>query len=174
MAAKADPGHDSPVRLSLSGIFPRLAHVTLRRPWAVIGAWLFLVAVPPVAFQPVTKMAGDRGEEVLPSDAAVTAATRQMTKAFREPGVENVALVVLTDEHGMTAADEDVLLLDTFVVRTITVPAMAVPIGKANWWPSGWRPKRRPSSKPISTPAAVSEGAPWLWMPRGSKWLRQS
>jgi RND superfamily putative drug exporter len=27
-------------------------------------------------------------------------------------------------------------LLDTFVVRTITVPAMAVLVGNANWWPS--------------------------------------
>jgi RND superfamily putative drug exporter len=27
-------------------------------------------------------------------------------------------------------------MLDTFVVRTITVPAMAVIVGKANWWPS--------------------------------------
>ncbi|MDT4997896.1 MAG: putative drug exporter of the superfamily, partial [Mycobacterium sp.] len=29
------------------------------------------------------------------------------------------------------------LLLDTFVVRTITVPAMAVIVGNANWWPAG-------------------------------------
>lgn len=28
------------------------------------------------------------------------------------------------------------LLLDTFLVRTITVPAMAVLAGRANWWPS--------------------------------------
>jgi hypothetical protein len=28
------------------------------------------------------------------------------------------------------------LLLDTFVVRTVTVPALAVLAGKANWWPS--------------------------------------
>ncbi|MBV8182777.1 MAG: RND family transporter [Mycobacterium sp.] len=28
------------------------------------------------------------------------------------------------------------LLIDTFVVRTITVPALAAMIGKANWWPS--------------------------------------
>jgi RND superfamily putative drug exporter len=28
------------------------------------------------------------------------------------------------------------LLIDTFVVRTITVPAMAAMVGKANWWPS--------------------------------------
>ena len=28
------------------------------------------------------------------------------------------------------------ILLDTFVVRTITVPAMATLVGRANWWPS--------------------------------------
>ncbi len=28
------------------------------------------------------------------------------------------------------------LLIDTFVVRTVTVPAMAALVGKANWWPS--------------------------------------
>jgi RND superfamily putative drug exporter len=28
------------------------------------------------------------------------------------------------------------LLLDTFLVRTVTVPALAVLVGKANWWPS--------------------------------------
>lgn len=33
------------------------------------------------------------------------------------------------------------LLIDTFVVRTITVPALAAMIGRANWWPS--RPARQ-------------------------------
>ncbi|MET0452558.1 MAG: RND family transporter [Mycobacterium sp.] len=32
------------------------------------------------------------------------------------------------------------ILLDTFLVRTVTVPAMAVLVGRANWWPSRWRP----------------------------------
>ena len=36
------------------------------------------------------------------------------------------------------------LLLDTFLVRTVTVPAIAVLVGRANWWrPSGWWPLRR-------------------------------
>ena len=35
------------------------------------------------------------------------------------------------------------LLLDTFLVRTITVPAIAVLIGKANWWPSQPLPPHR-------------------------------
>ena len=30
------------------------------------------------------------------------------------------------------------LMLDTFLVRTILVPALAVMIGRANWWPSRW------------------------------------
>lgn len=30
------------------------------------------------------------------------------------------------------------LLLDTFLVRTITVPAMAVLVGRANWWSPRW------------------------------------
>jgi putative drug exporter of the RND superfamily len=28
------------------------------------------------------------------------------------------------------------ILLDTFLVRTITVPAIAALFGRANWWPS--------------------------------------
>jgi RND superfamily putative drug exporter len=28
------------------------------------------------------------------------------------------------------------VLLDTFLVRTVTVPAMATLVGRANWWPS--------------------------------------
>jgi putative drug exporter of the RND superfamily len=32
------------------------------------------------------------------------------------------------------------ILLDTFLVRTITVPAVAVLVGRANWWPSKLRP----------------------------------
>jgi RND superfamily putative drug exporter len=37
------------------------------------------------------------------------------------------------------------LLLDTFIVRTITVPALAVLVGKANWWPS--KPKYEPRER---------------------------
>jgi RND superfamily putative drug exporter len=33
------------------------------------------------------------------------------------------------------------ILLDTFLVRTITVPAMAVLVGRVNWWPSRWGPR---------------------------------
>jgi RND superfamily putative drug exporter len=51
------------------------------------------------------------------------------------------------------------ILLDTFLVRTITVPAMAVLVGKANWWPSKWQPAaavkkpRQPRPEPVSVAA---------------------
>ena len=44
------------------------------------------------------------------------------------------------------------ILLDTFVVRTVTVPAMAVLVGRANWWPS--RPKPA-SASPEPMPEEV-------------------
>jgi RND superfamily putative drug exporter len=43
------------------------------------------------------------------------------------------------------------ILLDTFVVRTITVPAMATLVGRANWWPS------KLSSQRPSSPALVRQ-----------------
>lgn len=37
------------------------------------------------------------------------------------------------------------ILLDTFVVRTITVPAIATLVGRANWWPSRMGEQQRVS-----------------------------
>lgn len=45
------------------------------------------------------------------------------------------------------------LLIDTFVVRTVTVPAMAALIGKANWWPGT-------STHPTGTAEPAAEVAP--------------
>lgn len=48
------------------------------------------------------------------------------------------------------------ILLDTFLVRTITVPATATLVGKANWWPSKWKPA--PPRRADSTDTAASLG----------------
>jgi RND superfamily putative drug exporter len=52
------------------------------------------------------------------------------------------------------------LLLDTFLVRTITVPAIAVLVGKANWWPSRLpppAPRGRAERLPASESGSTSE-----------------
>jgi RND superfamily putative drug exporter len=40
------------------------------------------------------------------------------------------------------------VLLDTFLVRTITVPAVATLVGRANWWPSRLSVQRPVSQGP--------------------------
>ena len=50
------------------------------------------------------------------------------------------------------------ILLDTFVVRTITVPAIAALVGRANWWPSRVGARRSASSK-APPPAEPAESA---------------
>jgi RND superfamily putative drug exporter len=49
------------------------------------------------------------------------------------------------------------ILMDTFVVRTITVPAIAVLVGRGNWWPSRLR-LRAPVTpvEPSTTPTCVN------------------
>lgn len=53
------------------------------------------------------------------------------------------------------------LLLDTFIVRTVTVPAIAVLLGNLNWWPSKPPPllkdqrKKEPPEPPVDTPTEV-------------------
>ncbi|WP_236591520.1 RND family transporter [Mycobacterium heckeshornense] len=74
----------------------------------VIGLWVVLAAVLSVTFAPLTQVVREHHEEILPSDAPVMVATRQMTESFHETKAENVVLVVLTNEHGLTRADEDV------------------------------------------------------------------
>jgi putative drug exporter of the RND superfamily len=41
------------------------------------------------------------------------------------------------------------ILLDTFLVRTVTVPAIAALVGRANWWPSRFRPQVRTPVRPV-------------------------
>ena len=48
------------------------------------------------------------------------------------------------------------LLIDTFLVRTITVPTLAVLIGRANWWPTLWG--RR--AIPLPTDDELTEPSP--------------
>lgn len=93
---------------TVNGVFQVLARVIVRRPWLVIAGWLVLVAVLASTIPPLIQLASDRDQEMLPSDAAVMVATKQMTEDFGEPGIQNIALVVLTNDNGLTDADEDV------------------------------------------------------------------
>ncbi|MHA3022084.1 MMPL/RND family transporter [Mycobacterium sp. BMJ-28] len=51
------------------------------------------------------------------------------------------------------------LLLDTFLVRTITVPAIAVLLGDKNWWPASPPVKEFARRRRIAAPVAATVGA---------------
>ncbi|WP_307787633.1 MMPL family transporter [Mycolicibacterium sp. S2-37] len=79
-----------------------------RRPWLVIGCWAILALALPHAVPSLTEMSERHPIAVLPADAPSAVATREMAEAFREAGSENLLVVVLTNDDGLTGADESV------------------------------------------------------------------
>lgn len=92
--------------------------------------------------------------------------------------ITSAGLIFAASMFGMTVASISTLvqigfvigagiLLDTFLVRTITVPAVATLLGQANWWPSqlaprkpgGWRSKGRSTNHQGSVAAQQARGA---------------
>src|SRR6202000_280867 len=89
------------------GLFGWIGAVVQRWPWAVIGFWIALAAALSVTFPPLTEMAAKRPVAILPNDAPVLVTTRQISQAFNQSGSENenVLVVVLTDDNGLTPPD---------------------------------------------------------------------
>lgn len=52
------------------------------------------------------------------------------------------------------------VLVDTFIVRTIMVPAIVRLVGDATWWPSRLRPRRPPSEPPGAPPGLLQQPPP--------------
>jgi RND superfamily putative drug exporter len=52
------------------------------------------------------------------------------------------------------------ILLDTFLVRTVTVPAIAALVGRANWWPSRVGVRRSLRRTPSRSPVGRAEPQP--------------
>ena len=124
----------------------------VRRPWLIVGLWVAIVISLPLTFPSLTLMVQQRPVSILPADAPVNIATREMTEAFHESGSENVLLVVLTDDAGMSADDEatyrtlvadlrkddkDVVMLQDFLSTPALREIMASKDGKAWILPVG-------------------------------------
>ena len=90
------------------GIFGLIGRVVVRWPWLVIAAWIALAAGLTQAFPPLAVLAQKAPAAILPASAPSSVATREMTEAFGEASSENILLVVLTSDNGLTEADEPV------------------------------------------------------------------
>jgi RND superfamily putative drug exporter len=84
----------------------RLADFVVRWPWAVIGLWAAIAVALPLTLPSLGEMAQKHPLAILPSDAPSSVTARKMTEAFHESGSEDLLLVVLTDDKGLSPDDE--------------------------------------------------------------------
>ena len=94
------------MRGSGGAIVRRLADFVVRWPWVVVGFWVAMAVALPLTFPNLNDMAQKHPLAMLPADAPSVVAGRQMTEAFKDPGGDDLLLVVLTDEHGLGPAHE--------------------------------------------------------------------
>ncbi|OBJ55162.1 hypothetical protein A9W94_20320 [Mycobacterium asiaticum] len=111
------------------GIFDRVGDFVVKWPWLAIGGWIAVVAALALMFPPLQVQAAKHETKPLPDNAPTMIAQRAMDAAFKAPAqpqnADNAAageaakpkapddkpagsmlLVILTNENGLTPADE--------------------------------------------------------------------
>ena len=104
-------------------VFSPLGRAAVRAPWLVISAWIALVVVLFMAFPALTKVVENQTIQPLPPHAMV--ATDQMAKDFHE-SAQNILVVVMTNEHGLTPADNNTYRAVADKLRSDTSEVSAV------------------------------------------------
>ncbi|MGI9136167.1 MAG: RND family transporter [Candidatus Nanopelagicales bacterium] len=104
--------HRSPAEVAAAaeggGVFGWIGRVVVRWPWLVIAAWIALAAAVTLAFPPLAVLAQKAPASILPPNAPSMVSQKQMADAFREASSDNILLVVLTNEKGLTSTDATV------------------------------------------------------------------
>ena len=107
------------------GLFGRIGAVVVRWPWLVIAAWIALGLGLMQLFPPLGELAQRAPAAILPGDAPSVVSGKQMTEAFQEASSDNILMVVLVNEDGLTDSDEEVYrtLVDRLRADTESVAA---------------------------------------------------
>ncbi|MCV7178426.1 MMPL/RND family transporter [Mycolicibacterium sphagni] len=84
-----------------------LGRVIVRHPLLVIAAWLVLAGAMMAFITPLGVVAARNPPDFLPQDAPVLVSAHKMQDAFHEANAGNFAAVILSNENGLTPADED-------------------------------------------------------------------
>ena len=122
-APTAPDGSESP---DGGGVFGWIGRTVVRRPLVVIALWIALAAGLTQLFPPLGVLAQKAPAAILPASAPSFVSQRAMSEAFKEANSDNILLVVLTNENGLTAADEKVYktLVDRLRAEKDDVPAL--------------------------------------------------
>ena len=89
-------------------VFTRLGALATRWPVLVIALWLIVPAALLFATPSLSDAVRDHPVELVPASAPAMVTEQQMAEAFHESGGENLMLIVLTNDGGLTPADENV------------------------------------------------------------------
>nr|WP_090277635.1 RND family transporter [Mycolicibacterium komanii]CRL72442.1 MmpL protein [Mycolicibacterium komanii] len=84
----------------------RLADLVVRWPWVVIGVWVAMLVALPLTVPSLGEMAQKHPLAILPADAPSSVTATKMAEAFGESGNDDLLLVALINEGGLTPADE--------------------------------------------------------------------
>ncbi|MCV7217265.1 RND family transporter [Mycobacterium crocinum] len=84
-----------------------LGRVIVRHPLLVIAAWLVLAGALLALITPLSVVAARNPPSFLPQDAPVLQSVKKMQGAFHEADAGNFAAIILSNENGLTPADED-------------------------------------------------------------------
>lgn len=84
----------------------RLADLVVRWPWVVIGVWVAMLVALPITVPSLGEMAQKHPLAILPADAPSSVTATKMAEAFGESGNDDLLLVALINEDGLTPADE--------------------------------------------------------------------
>ncbi|OBK38961.1 hypothetical protein A5658_25460 [Mycobacterium sp. 1245111.1] len=91
---------------STKGVYPKLGAFVTRHPLIVIVTWIALAAGVSLGLPPLAVVIGQKQAQIMPDDAPMMVAAREMVAAFHDKGTDNVVLAVLTDDKGLSPADE--------------------------------------------------------------------
>ena len=90
------------------GFFDRIGNFVVRWPLVVIASWILLAGVLALIFPPLPAQTAKYAQKPFPDDAPTMITANAMSKAFGNTGGGGaLALIILTDEKGITPADED-------------------------------------------------------------------
>ena len=93
--------------VAAGGMYQRLGDFVARWPLLVIGFWIAIAAVLMLTLPPLPVVAAQHQTKPLPDYAPTMVAQRAMNGTFHETGAGSLLLLILTDENGMSPADED-------------------------------------------------------------------
>ena len=88
------------------GIFAWLGGFIVRRPWVVIGIWAVVAGVLSLTVPSLEEISQKHQVAILPSNAPVLISTKHMNAAFHESEMQSIVVVVLSDDKGLSPADE--------------------------------------------------------------------